>query len=91
MRKGYKPLVQFINKGARELYEKESTPQEKPTHFVLPNMKDHRLTLDLDIYSDKIHCNVCDSEKRIHIEIRNTDNIVKKYMKKYNIQPKLKK
>ena len=86
--KGYKSLAQFINKGARQLYEIESTPEDKPTHFVLPNMKDHRLTLDLDIYSDRNHCNMCDSEKCIHIEILNSDKTVKKYLKKYNIDQK---
>jgi len=88
--KGYSSLASFVNKGARKLYEKESTPEERPTHFVLPNMKDHHLTLDLDIYEDKTHCNMCDSEKCIHIEILHTDSTVKKYMKKYNIQPKSK-
>ena len=89
-KKGYKSLAQFINKAARELYDTESTPDEKPTHFVLPNMKDHRLTLDLDIYSDRTHCNICDSEKCIHVEILKTDSTVKKYLKKYNIGKKTK-
>ena len=87
--KGYKSIAQFINKGARQLYEIEAV-QETPVHFVLPNMENHRLTLDVDIYSDHVHCNMCDNTKCIHIEILNTDSTVKKYLKKYNIKPKIK-
>jgi len=86
-KKGYKSLAQFINKSARQLFEKESK-DERPTHFVLPNMKDHRLTLDLDIYSDRVFCNMCETEKCIHIEILNSDKTVKKYIKKHNIEQK---
>ena len=87
-KKGYKSLAQFVNKGARDLYEKEATPIEKPTHFILPNLKEHNLTLDLDIYSDHVYCNMCGTDNCVHVKILHTDKVVKKYLKKYNITTK---
>ena len=84
-KKGYKSLAQFVNKGSRDLLNKESQPQEKPTHFILPNLKDHNMTLDLDIYTDKVYCNMCESDHCVHVKVFDEDKDVKKYRKKYNL------
>jgi len=85
-RKGYKSLAQFVNKAARDMYEREATREEKPTHFILPNLKEHHLTLDLDIFHDRVYCNMCQTDNCIHVKILKTDRVVKRYLKKYNIE-----
>lgn len=77
---GYYSLGDVVSKAVRDFMEKYPVTPEIPSHFILPNVKEHDMTLDFDVYDDKVICNMCNSETCIHIKKLNTDKIAKKYL-----------
>lgn len=80
---GFYSIGDIVSTALREFLENYMTTPEVPSHFILPNTEHHEMTLDFDVYEEKIICNMCDSETCIHIKKLQTDKIAKKYLQEH--------
>ena len=83
---GYHSQAQFATEAIRSLLQKVTTSKNKGIHFILPNIKESKLSLDLNINEEKVICNICDAENCIHVKILYQDKEVKKQIKNHNIK-----
>ena len=88
---GFYSMGDIVTKAMRDFMEKYPIPPEKPSHFYLPNLKDKKMSFDLDVYEKKIVCNVCTSETCIHIQTLDRDKIAKKYLNQHLEKKELRK
>ena len=85
-RLGYQSQAQFATEAIRRLLQQMTVESNPSIHFILPNKDDHRLSLDLDILTDKIVCNMCDAENCIHVKTLYDDKYVKQQLKTHKIK-----
>ena len=85
-RLGFHSQAQFATEAIRTLLQKMTASKNKGVHFILPNIKESKLSLDLDISEDKVFCNICNAENCIHVKILYEDKQVKKQIKNHNIK-----
>jgi len=83
---GYHSKAQFVTEAVREYLTNLQRTEEKFMHLYWPNEKDERLTIDVDIYNTKAICNICKSDKCIHIQTLYTDKYIQKQLRKREIK-----
>jgi len=77
---GLYSIGDIVSVAVREFLERNMIVPEIPSHFILPNLNEHDMTLDFDVYDQKVICNMCNSETCVHIKRLHSDKIVKKYL-----------
>jgi len=83
---GYTSIAQVVTEATREWLDKRKRIKQEIIHFTLENADDRTMSLDLDIASDIMTCNVCDATDCKHIKRVYKDKQVSERMRKRGIR-----